>query len=339
MSESLNRNKLAEYVKKAQQNVAYCPNCQPADTGEEIWVFGSPMLMDEFLHDHKIPEKYHEYVAEALHCNNCGSPLGMSCEVGVEYLITPEQYKLEKLWDSKWKIWNLKNNEKFKDFYEFLEKYPYLGAHHNLGKRILKIIGKSPKSKLENSLFYRAVKCEQNVVINTERMYPPNPEERAITEGRYNHFGQRVFYLANSEEGAAKEKLDETENEKTVWMQKFKIKHVDNILDLSPYDDSDKLPEQIDPITFGLIYGGVLQRPVMRATGWKPEYFIPRFIADCAKMYGVAGIQFLNTKHYIGDFLMSKNLVLFDWSKENIEPVDEPYEYKLIERKPFILDL
>lgn len=140
-----------------------------------------------------------------------------------------------------------------------------------------------------------------------------------IAEGRFNHYGQRVFYLANSAEGAAYESLEKPGD---VWIQKFRIKKAINILDLTV----DPVREEIQSsnlLNFGLLFGEFLSVPVERNEGWKPDYFIPRFIADCAKKAGFNGIKYRSSRY------RKQNLILFIWQDDEIEPIDNPYKFKI----------
>lgn len=126
-----------------------------------------------------------------------------------------------------WDEWREKYNEPLSEFYNFLEKYPYLGLENTVGAEIHKTVSAFPQSNIKNRVGYRA--RSRNSVINSSKdMYPPDPASIKINEGRFNHFGQRMFYIANSEEGAAKEALDK---EGEVWIQKFKLKQATKIID------------------------------------------------------------------------------------------------------------
>jgi len=140
---------------------------------------------------------------------------------------------------------------------------------------------------------------------------------------RFNHFGQSVFYLAEDDHCAASEVLEE---EGVVWIQEFTISHAEKIIDLSYQPHAGPDPE-LDILSFGLRYGGVLSQAVERSSGWKPEYFIPRFISDCAKLHGFNGIKFYSSRAY-----PSNNLVLFSWQKETIIHKNPPYLFEL--KKP-----
>ena len=51
---------------------------------------------------------------------------------------------------------------------------------------------------------------------------------------------------------------------------------------------------------------------------WKPQYFVPRYIADCARRVGFRGILFDSSRHF------GTNLVLFEWGERDIRPIGEP---------------
>jgi hypothetical protein len=321
MGKKLNQEKLKNFITRTQDEIIGCDSCGPQDLVEFSEFRGERIEMIEFLNNLDIPEKYHSDVAEALVCPNysiCQNRLNIFAYV---YIQADKEEKVNPIWAE----WSEKYVTKFEEFYHFLSEFPYLGVQYELGKQLLNRIQELPKDKIVNSTFYRARKIENAKLMSTQDMYPPDPYKNAIPEGRFNHFGQRVFYLAASQEGAAREVLDE--DEMLVWLQEFRLKNFENILDLSP-GYLDEPPLEIDQIAFGLIYGGVLQREVKRLSGWKPEYFIPRYIADCARKCGFSGIQFRSTKHN------SNNLVLFLHpdqlpSTDLIEAVGNPFLYNL----------
>jgi hypothetical protein len=315
--------KLQEYIDEAQSEIAYCLNCQSRDSGEWVWVFGIQYEMGDFLGGHLgILEDYWEEVADSLVCPNCGTELNMGYDVG---LPTPE----EKAVKEKWNDWHNRYDWKFEEFFAHLEKYPYLGMQHALGKEIFDKISSLPVCSIEGELWYRARRLQDGKLKVTSEMYPPDPDKVEISEGRFNHFGQRVFYLAESAEGAIKETLDD--DEKVGWIQRFVVSSK-KLLDLS--EQLEEQSGELDLLAFGLIHAGVLEKMTARSKGWKPEYFVPRYIADCARLRSIRGIKFKSTRHF------QANLVLFEWSDESIVSIETPYLLslnKLIEDEdPFI---
>jgi hypothetical protein len=51
---------------------------------------------------------------------------------------------------------------------------------------------------------------------------------------------------------------------------------------------------------------GAIRRPVRKDKCWKPEYFVPRFIADVCKSNGINGILYSSAVDF------GCNLVVFD---------------------------
>jgi len=305
------KDRLEYYIEKAQQSFHYCPTCQPYDSGDIVWILGIQTSMIEYLECLKIPKKYWNDVASSLLCPNCGASLDVSTDVGLKSPYEIEQEKfIEKLYRSWYKNYEIQFNE----FFEYLEKYPYLGLANKFGKKIKKFISELTPIKIENQSWYRAREVKSSELLSTNDLYPPDPNDVSISEGRFNHFGQQVFYLSETEDCAIKEVLDK---DGIAWIQKFKINKITNIIDLSP-DHTNTPSNDISVIAFGLIYIGALYKPVKRTNGWKPEYFISRFIADCLKEKGFNGIVFKSTRHFLN------NLVLFNWTKNNIEAVDKP---------------
>ncbi|MCO6416499.1 RES domain-containing protein [Siccirubricoccus sp. KC 17139] len=51
---------------------------------------------------------------------------------------------------------------------------------------------------------------------------------------------------------------------------------------------------------------------------WKPEYFVPRFVADAARAVGFRGILYCSTR------FKGYNAVLFGWAAGEIRPEGRP---------------
>ena len=119
------------------------------------------------------------------------------------------------------------------------------------------------------------------------------------------------------------------EDEVIVWMQKWVVKGLERVLDLvvfgpddpEPVSDSDA--EALPLLATAMIFGGHLLQDVDRTTNWKPEYFIPIYVADAAKRAGFEAIRFSSSRSY-GD----PNLVVF--SKDAVITADgKPFQFNL----------
>jgi hypothetical protein len=95
------------------------------------------------------------------------------------------------------------------------------------------------------------------------------------------------------------------------------VKPIHNILDLS-YDWSN-----ITPSTSTLLLALNVKRSIGRTDrnidNWKPDYFLTRFIMDCAKSSGYNGIKYNSTKD-----LFAHNIVLFHARKAQVIAMGNP---------------
>ena len=103
------------------------------------------------------------------------------------------------------------------------------------------------------------------------------------------------------------------EDEAIVWMQKWVVERLEQVLDLvvfgpdDPEPVSDSSVEELPLLATAMIFGGHLDQNVDRTASWKPEYFIPVYVADAAKRAGFKAIRFSSTRCY-----RDPNLVIFD---------------------------
>lgn len=300
------------WVEAVQNDVAYCATCQSYDSGECIWIFGDEMSWDDIFNDCEVPddEDLREKIASQISCPHCGAGLDITCTVGVK---SDVELATDDLWDRWYKTYHYR----FEDLHDHLAQFPYLGLLHDLGAELQAAIGKFPKSTLAAGQWHRAREVSSSALLTADMLRPPDPSAVPIPEGRYNHFGQRAFYLAEHKEGAAREVLGDQGG--IVWVQIFDLEDTSDILDLAPHERAMDDPEpDIDLLSFGLMHARVLEREVQRTAGWKPEYFVPRLIADCARQSGFKGIRFRSTKHY------GRNLVLFNWIEERVKASGVP---------------
>jgi hypothetical protein len=151
----------------------------------------------------------------------------------------------------------------------------------------------------------------------------PNPRKHKIGEGRFNHHGQSVLYLAESKEGAAIEVVKPKES--VAWVQRFKVSKLVDVLDLTTTESlmSNELPV----VAVGLIHSGALDHP-KRDGSWVPEYFVPRYIADCARATGFVAVKFNASRHY------EKNLVLFNPKRSTIRAIGQPKLFRIRKKHP-----
>lgn len=296
--------RIEEYGSLVQPDIAYCTTCQPYDGSEVVWIFGIRTNLEDLFDECEVPSKLRDALADSLHCLGCGTQLSRYDDVGLK-----TESELEA--DRKWDEWYEKYEWRVDEFREFLERYPYLGSHHELGKTIHSAIQGFPQATVEEESWWRARKVDSPRGVSIREMFPARFPE---AEGRFSHYGQRALYLASTREAALKEVLNK--DERLAWVIELKIRRVKKLLDLS--DRSYWEEHDVPVLLLGLAHDKLSSMRPDKQRLWKPEYFVPRFIADCARHQRLRGIIFKSPRHY------ANNLVLFKWSKCTVVPVGKP---------------
>lgn len=307
---STTEERAARWAERLNPLVEHCENDQPYDPEEEelIWVQGDRTGVGDFLADHAVPEALHEAVVAELQCRDCGREgFDLWDDIGLE---TDEEREHRE----RWARWDRRYSARVEDFARHLEAYPYLGLAHPLGRQIHAAIRTYPRTELGKHEWWRARKADGARRFVPKDMAPP-PPSKATSEGRFNHYGQVVFYLASAPEAALSETLDTSRGDALGWVQQFSVPQKTEVLNLvAPewYRESG-----VPILALGLMHRMPNLQPDPRFP-WKPEYFLPRFVADCARAEGIAGIVFESRK-YVG-----QNLALFKWTRSRVRARGAP---------------
>ncbi|MBA3557367.1 MAG: RES family NAD+ phosphorylase [Gemmatimonadaceae bacterium] len=201
--------------------------------------------------------------------------------------------------------------------------YPYLGLSHPAGRTIYDVLCKAPATRIDSGKWWRARRPEGAIALNLSDLLPPDAG-KVQSEGRFNHFGQRVFYLASSPVGAALEILDVRKAELTAWVQLFHVSGNQRVMDLRR---DNLMDNQLPMVLVGLLSDFLDELRPSAYSWWKPEYFVPRFIADCAREQRYEGILFGGMQHQ-GD-----NLVVFQSDGSHIKAEGSPRLRRLTARE------
>ncbi len=115
------------------------------------------------------------------------------------------------------------------------------------------------------------------------------PPSQFVKEGRYNHAGDPVLYLASSE-GVCRAEMRDAEN---LFIAKFRLPIPMKILDLmSPHEAEG---EHSDILSF-IVFSALLSAKSQDKGFSRPEYVFSRFVKDCAKSAGFDAIRFPSTR-------------------------------------------
>jgi RES domain len=164
-------------------------------------------------------------------------------------------------------------------FQAFLERTPTLGVGHELGKLILETInGAEFPNCTADGHFFRARLTDGAKVLGPEDLDAP-PVGKS-SDARFNHAGQRVLYLASTEEVAIAETMGDLDSA-LVWVKKVNLEPIEHLLDLSVAIEELGKTEML---LLALLESDALNKPGgPPGSNWKPGYLLPRFIADCAR--------------------------------------------------------
>lgn len=115
------------------------------------------------------------------------------------------------------------------------------------------------------------------------------PPAEFVKEGRYNHAGDPVLYLAGSEEVCMAEMRDS----KHLYIATFRFPVPLKTLDLmSPHEVES---EHSDILSF-IVFSALLSAKSQDKGFSRPEYVFSRFIKDCAKSLGFDAIRYPSTR-------------------------------------------
>ncbi len=178
-----------------------------------------------------------------------------------------------------------------------LLKNDYASKIHDLLHRLAKQIDKAPFGL---PLYRARISTQIERLDFKEFTVAPKKE---IKEGRYNHAGDQVLYLASDMQTCFYEV-----NKKLCFIAECSLNTDLKVLDLTK---PDEVHETYGEELKALVFSALMSKP-LNTEGWdKPVYIFSRFIADCAKSAGFDAIKYPSTKSLKNNF----NLVIIN---ENI---------------------
>ncbi len=317
-----------KHLKAVQSKIEYCLYCQPYDDGEAFWILGEKTELSDVFYQCNTPEKYWKKITENLYCPNCGNEsFDMGSEVGLK---SKFEKKVEEHVDEARALYG----NQVIGLEKLLEEHPLLAFQNKLAQTIYKEV-KNKKLPIITARgnFFRSRKVEGSEIIPREEMYTP-PLGKPL-EGRFNHAGQCHLYLSNEKSTALKEVAEENKPV-LAWCQEFEIlEPVNDILDLS-FDWSELTP-LTSTLLLSLKLFNTIGRNDRNKENWRPDYYLTRYIMDCAKNCGYNGIKYDSSKDS-----SSFNLVLFHLNRISIKAIGNPTVEIFLnkdEKKRFISDL
>lgn len=256
-------------------------------------------------------EEFSRFIGE-INCPRCGSPIHGNIWPYNMCFELPDNFE-----DTLDEIEQLAN------------KTPFLILSHPFALKVykeLKKLGEEIEAFPVDVMYYRARRYDKDKKYSESSFsYPPKSE---IKEGRYNHSGHPVIYLADKIETCFYELRKPQEG---LAVAEVSINKSLKILDLI---ESRLIEESIlNPI----VWSSLLSSPAEGQGWYKPYYIFTRFIADCAIDAGFDAIKYPSVRLGKG-----YNLVLLNgesiWSDVDISKIffidDEEINERFNKSKP-----
>lgn len=245
------------------------------------WFYETGYLKDAFS-----KEEFDHYIAE-MQCPRCGSFLSSSIWAYNFPFDIPEGFE-----------------KTIREVSELASSTPFLLLENEFCKQVLaavRDISKSASPTLLDQPLFRG-RSESQAPLKSIHSFE-FPPAAFVGEGRYNHAGAPVLYLASDKETCQAELRDSA-----CLVLEFKLLAAIRIFDLTdPYEAHQEHSNLLNC----LVYSALVSARQLD-DGWhKPHYVVSRFIADCARSAGFDAIKYPSTRRTSTNF----NLVLINSSK------------------------
>lgn len=208
--------------------------------------------------------------------------------------------------------------DKIFEISQISQSTPFMLLKHDFAQAVSNALAslfeKTAREKVSLSLYRARVSATLTSIDQNEFDFPP---QNIVSEGRYNHAGIPVLYLASSPETCFKEM-----RETACHIAEIKIGGNINILDLT---NSYETHQEHSNLLSTLVYSALMSAK-QDNTGWyKPKYVFSRFLADCARFSGFDAIKYPSTRAEDESF----NIVILnrDFSLEKNSEVVRIFEY------------
>lgn len=280
-------------------SIACCDDCCDeflsvwpyADVADDFQFQKQAIPLDVFYSGSRLRESFtkeeFDVFVERLACPRCGSALRGN--------IWPYELPFDFPADIE---------ETIREVAETAGSTPFLLLEHEFCQRILGAIrdlrGSVAPSAFAASLFRaRRISSEGVAEAISEFDFPP---KEVVSEGRYNHSGDPVLYLASDVETCRAE----LRGERCIVLE-LRMRPLVRILDLvDPFAVHDKHADVLNC----LVYSALISSKQDGRGAHRPHYVVSRFVADCARSAGFDAIRYPSTRLSATNF----NLVIVNRS-------------------------
>lgn len=179
------------------------------------------------------------------------------------------------------------------------DRTPFLLLEHAFSRQVLATIRTLAGEVEKTNLEYPVYRARLTDSAHKHRQSPSElttyaaPPAHVVEEGRFNHAGRPLLYLASSLTTAVAEI---TSGSKACYVGKLRLLQPLRILDLVDVEDAQPGHEIIE----AMAHSALVSAP-RTGVGWiKRQYIFSRFVADCAIAAGFDAIRYGSTKEADG---------------------------------------
>ncbi|OPY96405.1 hypothetical protein A5906_03865 [Bradyrhizobium sacchari] len=231
-------------------------------SGIEVSLFLSQSRIAEAFYPEEI-----ECFAKELRCPNCYAVLD-----GVFYIF-----------EHPFKV----NEFHLNSIADLAHTSPFLLLSHPFAAKVFEVITRKAviaETLPSKSIWYRGRMARDLPASSTLTDFGPPPAAR-VAEGRYNHAGHSMLYLADSPTTVR----GEMRTSEPICVAQIELEFSCKVLDLMISDD---VGDGDDEVIQCLARSALCAAP-RKSEGWdRPEYVFTRFVADCARHAGFGAIKY-----------------------------------------------
>jgi hypothetical protein len=232
-----------------------------------------------FLNQSRIQEAFYpeeiEFFSKKLECPNCGAALNGVFYI-FEHKFLVDEFHLSSIAD-------------------LARTSPFLLLSHPFAAKVFDVIKRrfvTAGTLQPKSVFYRGRMAHDVPANPTLTDFGPPPAARVV-EGRYNHAGHAMLYLADSPATVKRE----MRAPQPISVATIELNVACKVLDLTISDDVDGVDDEV----IQCLARSALCAAPRKSDGWdRPEYVFTRFVADCARHAGFGAIRYGSVQDHEG---------------------------------------
>ncbi|AMN40482.1 RES family NAD+ phosphorylase [Rhodoplanes sp. Z2-YC6860] len=232
-----------------------------------------------FLEQSRIQEAFYpeeiELFSKKLECPNCAAALDGVFYI-FEHKFLVDEFHLSSIAD-------------------LASKSPFLLLSHPFAAKVFDVIKRrfeTADSLQAKSIWYRGRMAKDVPASPSLSDFGPPPATK-VAEGRYNHAGHAMLYLADS----ANTVKGEMRASQPISVATIELDLTCKVLDLTICDDIDGDDDEV----IQCLARSALCAAPRKSDGWdRPEYVFTRFVADCARHAGFGAVRYGSVQDHEG---------------------------------------